>query len=59
MLRVAKGICQLCDKEAPIKDKHGQPFLEVHHIHYLSNGGEDKIENVIDYVRIVIGKSTF
>lgn len=29
------------------EDKKGQPFLEVHHIHYLSNGGNDTIDNVI------------
>lgn len=45
--RVAQGICQLCDKEAPFLDKQGNPFLEVHHINYLSNGGEDKIDNVV------------
>ncbi|QSF35705.1 HNH endonuclease [Priestia megaterium] len=44
---MAQGICQLCDKEAPFLDKQGNPFLEVHHINYLSNGGEDKIDNVV------------
>ncbi|MEH7090727.1 HNH endonuclease [Priestia aryabhattai] len=45
--KMAQGICQLCDKEAPFLDKQGNPFLEVHHINYLSNGGEDKIDNVV------------
>ncbi|KAA1804759.1 MULTISPECIES: HNH endonuclease [Bacillus] len=45
--RVSKGICQLCDKEAPFLDKYGNPFLEVHHIHYLSKGGSDTIDNVV------------
>lgn len=45
--RVAKGICQLCNKEAPFLDNQGKPFLEVHHIHYLSNGGSDTIDNVV------------
>ncbi|MEH7075794.1 HNH endonuclease [Neobacillus drentensis] len=45
--RVAKGICQLCEKEAPFLDKLGKPFLEVHHIHYLSKGGSDTIDNVV------------
>ncbi len=45
--RVAGGICQLCDREAPFLDKQGKPFLEVHHIHYLSRGGSDTIDNVV------------
>lgn len=45
--RVANGVCQLCDRVAPFKDKHGKPFLEVHHIHYLSKGGSDTIDNVV------------
>ncbi|WP_439876886.1 HNH endonuclease (plasmid) [Bacillus mycoides] len=43
--RLANGICQLCEKEAPFKDTHGEPFLETHHVDWLSNGGEDTIEN--------------
>jgi predicted HNH restriction endonuclease len=45
--RVAKGFCQLCENEAPFIDKHGNPFLEVHHIKYLSQGGSDTIGNVV------------
>ncbi|MEW4230600.1 HNH endonuclease [Priestia megaterium] len=45
--RMSKGICQLCDKKAPFIDKKGNPFLEVHHIHYLSQGGTDTIDNVV------------
>lgn len=45
--RVSNGVCQLCDVDAPFHDKHGQPFLEVHHIHYLSKGGSDSIYNVV------------
>jgi hypothetical protein len=45
--RIANGICQLCEKEAPFKDRYGNPFLEVHHIKYLSKGGTDTIDNVI------------
>lgn len=45
--RVSNGVCQLCDKDAPFHDTHGQPFLEVHHIHYLSSGGSDTMDNVI------------
>jgi predicted HNH restriction endonuclease len=45
--RVANGFCQLCENEAPFNDKHGNPFLEVHHIKYLSQGGIDTIVNVV------------
>ena len=43
---LANGICQLCDNKAPFEVK-GKPFLHVHHIEYLSKGGEDTIENAI------------
>ncbi len=45
--RKAQGICQLCGKPAPFKDKDGNPYLESHHIIWLSNGGEDSIANTI------------
>jgi predicted HNH restriction endonuclease len=45
--RVAGGVCQLCENEAPFLDKQGNPFLEVHHIKYLSKGGSDTIDNVV------------
>ncbi|WP_342537603.1 HNH endonuclease [Sporosarcina sp. FSL K6-1540] len=45
--RVSNGICQLCDMNAPFLDKQGEPFLEVHHIHYLSKGGSDTTNNVV------------
>ncbi|MFX0095835.1 MAG: HNH endonuclease [Candidatus Hodarchaeota archaeon] len=45
--RYAKGFCQLCENPAPFEDKNGIPFLEVHHIKWLSKGGKDVIENNI------------
>ncbi|MCK8816747.1 HNH endonuclease [Natroniella sulfidigena] len=45
--RRAKGYCQLCEKEAPFKNKAGEPYLETHHIEWLSKGGEDSIENTV------------
>ena len=41
----ANGICQLCNRPAPFIDKKGNPYLEVHHIVWLSRGGEDNTEN--------------
>ena len=43
--RRANGICQLCTEPAPFKDKNGEPFLEAHHVVWLSKGGDDTIEN--------------
>lgn len=43
----ANGFCDLCLKEAPFNDKNGQPYLESHHIEWLSKGGADSIENTV------------
>jgi 5-methylcytosine-specific restriction protein A len=45
--RVANGKCQLCETSAPFLDKDGEPYLECHHIEWLSEGGEDSIENAV------------
>lgn len=44
--RLAKGVCQLCQEEAPFEN-NGVPYLHCHHIDYLSNGGKDVIGNCI------------
>jgi len=41
----ANGVCQLCGSLAPFRTKDGKPFLEIHHIEWLSRNGEDIIEN--------------
>lgn len=46
-LKHANGTCQLCDRPAPFKKTDGTPFLEVHHIKWLSKDGPDSEENVI------------
>lgn len=43
----ANGRCQLCGKEAPFLDLHGDPYLESHHIIWLSRGGADTIDNTV------------
>ena len=43
----AAGICQLCGQPAPFKDKDGEPFLENHHLVWLSRGGTDTIDNTV------------
>ncbi len=41
----AQGKCELCGNDAPFMGKSGLPYLEVHHLVYLSQGGEDTVKN--------------
>ena len=44
----ANGICDHCGKPAPFnRDSDGTPYLEVHHIKMLAEGGEDTLENTV------------
>lgn len=44
----ADGVCEQCDQHAPFKRaSDGTPFLEVHHIIRLADGGEDTVDNTI------------
>jgi len=45
--RRAKGLCQLCGEKAPFLNNEGKPYLECHHIDWISNGGSDTIENTV------------
>ena len=45
--RRANGVCQLCGISAPFKNKLGEPYLETHHIEWLSKGGSDTIDNTV------------
>ena len=40
-LRRAVGRCDGCGEDAPFKTKAGQPFLEVHHVRRMADGGPD------------------
>lgn len=41
VLRRAGGFCELTGEKAPFLKDNGEPFLEVHHIRRLSDGGLD------------------
>ena len=41
VLKRAAGVCELTGQPAPFLTKGGQPYLEVHHINRLSDGGLD------------------
>ena len=43
----ANGHCQLCGSPAPFKDQNDDPYLECHHIVWLSKGGIDSIDNCV------------
>lgn len=45
--RRANGRCELCGQPAPFTGKDGKPYLESHHIVWLSKGGADSIENTV------------
>ncbi len=45
--RLANGVCDLCEKPAPFKNKQNEAYLECHHIAWLAQGGEDTIENTV------------
>ena len=46
-LRRANGICELCEQPAPFNKSNGEPYLEVHHVKHLKDGGGDMTENAV------------
>ena len=45
--RQANGICELCRKPAPFNRSNGKPYLEVHHVVPLKDGGFDQTTNAV------------
>lgn len=45
VLRKVGGICELCDSDAPFVKDNGKPYMEVHHLRMLADGGSDTIHN--------------
>ncbi|CAH7017356.1 5-methylcytosine-specific restriction protein A [Vibrio chagasii] len=45
VLNRANGVCECCDNPAPFETEEDRPFLEVHHIVPLVDGGADTVEN--------------
>lgn len=43
----AAGVCEGCGMQAPFVVDDGTPFLEVHHVRSLADGGSDKISNAV------------
>lgn len=42
----ADGVCEACSITAPFITNSGRPYLEVHHIHRLADGGPDRPDAV-------------
>lgn len=47
VLNAAGGACEVCDLPAPFVDETGEPFLEVHHVRPLAEGGPDQPDNAV------------
>lgn len=42
----AQGVCEACNLPAPFKTSSGEPYLEVHHLTRIADGGPDLPEQV-------------
>ena len=47
VLNIAEGICEGCRLPAPFSRLGGEPYLEVHHVRHLAEGGPDTVENTV------------
>jgi 5-methylcytosine-specific restriction protein A len=47
VLKYAKGVCEYCSVPAPFLTNGGTPYLEVHHVVPLADGGADTVENAV------------
>tara|TARA_R110000850_G_scaffold109051_7_gene221832 strand:+ start:3742 stop:4563 length:822 start_codon:yes stop_codon:yes gene_type:complete len=47
VLEEAAGNCENCGSPAPFKRLNGEPFLEVHHVRPLGEGGPDTTDNAV------------
>lgn len=47
VLSASNGFCECCGCAAPFKDAEGRPYLEVHHVRRLSDGGSDTVSNTV------------
>jgi 5-methylcytosine-specific restriction protein A len=47
VLERANGTCEVCNKAAPFQRSNGDPFLEVHHVRTLAEGGPDTVDNAL------------
>ena len=43
----AHGVCKRCHQNAPFCNSRNEPYLETHHIIWLSEGGADSVDNFV------------
>lgn len=47
VLDAADGNCEVCGNPSPFFKEDGEPFLEIHHVKRLADGGSDTATNTI------------
>lgn len=47
VLEQAIGFCEACGDKAPFQRDDGEPYLEVHHVRPLAEGGPDTVDNAV------------
>lgn len=47
VLQQSNGVCECCASPAPFQLADGRPYLEVHHLKPLAEGGSDTVENAV------------
>lgn len=47
VLKRAQATCEACEQPAPFSGADGFPFLEVHHLRKLADGGSDTVTNAV------------
>lgn len=47
ILENSGGVCEICAHPAPFSRSNGEPYLEVHHVRPLSEGGPDTVDNAV------------
>jgi 5-methylcytosine-specific restriction enzyme A len=47
VLQEAAGICECCEMAAPFSSPDGLPYLELHYMRALAEGGSDMVSNAV------------
>ncbi|HVW64375.1 MAG TPA: HNH endonuclease [Nitrosospira sp.] len=47
VLQQAKGVCEGCERPAPFRSTDGLPYLELHYLRPLAEGGGDTVTNAV------------
>lgn len=47
LIEMSGGKCELCGDDAPVTDMNGVPYLELHFVQWLSQGGKDTADNAV------------